>query len=676
MSDFLDAKKRIEKLKKVINHHRYLYHVKNISEISEQALDSLKDELKKLETKYPQLLTEDSPSQRVAGKVLDGFEKVTHKVEQWSFDDAFNREDLESWEKRNRNFLEKAAGRELRSRPNKQFQYFCELKIDGLKIILEYKNGVLKNAATRGDGKVGEDVTENIKTIESIPLHLQKNISGIFEGEIYISKKNFDRINRKQKKEGKELYANPRNLAAGTLRQLDTKIVAERKLDAFIYDVAQSNEKKWKTQKEEMEWMEKLGFTVNKNNFLAKNISEVFDFYNKQIKKREKYDYWIDGIVLKINDIKTQEILGYTGKSPRYAIALKFPAEQKTTIVKNIELQVGRTGVITPVAILEPVEVAGTTVARASLHNEDEIKRLDVRIGDTVIIEKAGDIIPKVISVLKEFRKNNAKKFVFPKKVAGCGGDGSIEKIDGQVAYRCVNMDSLELKTRKLSYFVSKKAFDISELGPKNIETFLKKELISEPADIFNLTISDIEPLDGFGKKSAENIVGAIAEKKNISLVRFLVALGIDEVGEESALLLAEKFQNLKNLQNASLEKLEEIHGIGSVMAEKIFSFFRNEKNKIIIKDLLAVVKVEDFKKEEIEDNYFKDKKVLITGTFKNFSRDQLKEIIRKKGGKNVSSISANTDILLAGEKAGSKLEKAKKFGTIILKEKELEKLL
>lgn len=418
--------------------------------------------------------------------------------------------------------------------------------------------------------------------------------------------------------------------------------------------------------------MEHLGFTVNKNNFLAKNLDEVFKFYNEQIKKREKYQYWIDGIVLKVNDSEKQKKLAYTGKSPRFAIALKFPAEQKTTIIKDIELQVGRTGVITPVAILEAVEIAGTTVARASLHNQDEIQRLDIRIGDTVIIEKSGDIIPKVLSVIKYFRKKEAKKYIFPKKVSGCGGDGSIEKILGQVAYKCKNMDSLELRVKKLSYFVSKKAFDINEIGPKNIETFLKKELISSPADIFNLAISDIEFLEGFGKKSAENIVKAILEKRNISLTRFLIALGIDEVGEESAFLLVKTFKSLKKLQNASLEQLQNIDGIGEVMAKKIKNFFILEKNKKMLEDLLKVVKVKNFKEEKIEDNYFKNKKILITGTFKNFSRDELKEIIRKKGGKNISSISLSTDILLSGENSGSKLEKAKKLKIKTLIEKDL----
>jgi DNA ligase (NAD+) len=345
-------------------------------------------------------------------------------------------------------------------------------------------------------------------------------------------------------------------------------------------------------------------------------------------------------------------------------------------MVKNIDLQVGRTGVVTPVAILEPVEVAGTTVSRASLHNEDEIQRLDLRIGDTVIIEKAGDIIPKVISVLFEFREKSSKKYIFPKKVSACGGDGAIQKIDGQVAYRCVSMDSLALKARKLSYFVSKKAFDITEIGPKNIETFLNKELISEPADIFHLTVEDIEPLDGFGQKSSENIVKAIASKKNISLIRFLVALGIDEVGEESAVLLAEYFLKLENIRKASPSEFENIHGIGTVVAGKIFTYFTNEKNKMIIDNLLTVVYVNDFYVNKTVDTYFTNKKVLITGSFEKYSRNQLKEIVRSKGGKNVSNISVNTDILLAGQKAGTKLAKAKELGIEILVEKNFEEKL
>ncbi len=661
----IDAKKRIEKLKEAINHYRYLYHVKNISEISEEALDSLKDELKKIEEEFPDLITLDSPTQRVAGKVLDGFQKVKHKVSQWSFDDAFNFEDLKNWEKRNINFLASKV------KKNK-IEYFCELKIDGLKIILEYKKGILFQASTRGDGKIGEDVTENIKTIQSIPLKLNSEIDVIVEGEVYISKENFDLINTKQKEQKKELYANPRNLAAGTLRQLDSKIVAERKLDVWIYDVALCDQK-FKTQKEELEFLEKLGFKVNQERFLAQNLDEVWKYYQKLSKQKDKFNYWIDGIVLKINDVYLQEILGYTGKAPRWAIALKFPAEQKTTILKDIHLQIGRTGVITPVAILKPVEIAGTIVSRASLHNEDEIKRLDARIGDTVIIEKAGDIIPKVVKILTEFREKNSKPYKFPKIVAGCGGNGEIEKIPGQVAYRCKDRNSHLLLQRKLSYFVSKKAFDISGFGGKIMEKFIEENLISEPADIFTLKFGDISELEGFGEKSANNLLKEIDEKRKISLERFIVALGIDEVGEETAILLAQEFESFEKLKNAKKENLENIDGVGEVMAQKIIEFFQNKHNEKIINNLLKEVNVLKFKKEK-KNSVFDGKKVVLTGSLEKYSRDEAKEIIRKKGGKIVSTISKNTDYLLAGAKAGSKLAKAKDLGVQIINEEWLKK--
>ncbi len=668
-----EAKKRIDVLKKTINYHRHLYHVENKSEISEQALDSLKDELFKLEQKYPELVTKDSPTQRVSGKVQEGFAKVKHKVAQWSFNDAFSKEDLENWQQRNLNILEKKSF-DFKNNLKNDLEYFCELKIDGLKIILEYQNGILEKAATRGDGKVGEDVTENVKTISSVPLVLQKKVSGIFEGEVYISKENFERVNKEQKKNKQELYANPRNLAAGTLRQLDSRIVAERKLDVFIYDIAQIDKDfEVQTQKEEAELLKKLGFVVNQNNSLAKNLKEAMSFYKKQDKKREKYNYWIDGIVLKVNKKEQQKVLGYTGKAPRYAIALKFPAEEKTSVVKDIILQVGRTGLITPVAILDPVSLAGTTVTRSTLHNEDEIKRLDVRVGDTVVVYKAGDIIPKIVKVLKEMRPKDSKPFLFPKRVDGCGGNGEIEKVDGQVAYRCKVLDSEEIRIRRIAHAVSKKAFDIKELGIKNIETFFKKGLISNFYDIYDLEKSDIEVLEGFGEKSAENILKAINEKRKISFERFLISLGISEVGEETAFLLAQEFKTLKNLKKTTKEKLENIEGIGEIMAQNIYDFFNNKHNLDILEHLEQRVKVLKYENEVKTNSYFTNKKVLITGSFDNFSRDEIKKIVKENGGKNVSSISKNTDILIVGENAGSKLKKAKEFGTEILNQKDFE---
>ncbi len=710
-----EAKERVKKLRESINYYRDLYHTKDILEISEEALDSLKDELKKIEEKYPELLTADSPTQRVAGKVLDKFEKIKHVIPQWSFDDAFDFEDLEAFDKKVKNFLKKknienfseeenlknaqkenaqkyfgggiGVERDFLSRSeknhasakNKNLEYFCELKIDGLKVVLEYQKGILVSAATRGDGKIGENITQNVKTIDSIPLKLKKEISGFFEGEIFISKENFDRVNKEREKEKLDLYVNPRNLAAGTIRQLDPKIVAFRKLDAFIYDIAKiDNEEKFKTQKEEMELLEELGFKVNKNNFLAKDLKEIWEFYKKQIQKKEKYQYWIDGIVLKVNNIKLQEILGYTGKAPRFAIALKFPAEEKTTIIRDIHLQVGRVGTITPVAIFDKVFLAGTTVTRASLHNEDEIKRLDVRIRDTVVVNKAGDIIPKVVRVLKELRPKESKKFVFPKKVFGCGGDGSIEKVEGKVAYRCVEKNSPELLEKKLSYFVSKNCFDISGLSGAILKVFIEKDLVGEPADIFELEEGDIKFLEGFGKKSARNIISEVNKKREISLDRFITSLSVDGLGRETAILLATEFETFEKFSKASFEDFDKIKGIGEKTSLEIINFLKDEKNKKMIKNLLKEVKIKSLKniKNIFKESYFTNKKVLITGTFEKFSRDNLKEILRKKGAKIVSSISKNTDILLAGEKAGSKLEKAQKLEIEIFNEEKLLKKL
>jgi len=662
-----EAEKRILKLKELINYHRDLYHTKNILEISEEALDSLKDELKKIEEKYPELLTSDSPSQRVAGKVLDKFEKIVHKIPQWSFDDAFDYEDLENFDKKVKNYLNK-------KNINDKIKYFCELKIDGLKVVLEYKKGLLVSAATRGDGKIGEDITQNVKTIETIPLRLNEDITGFFEGEIYISKKNFQRVNKEREKENLPLYANPRNLAAGTIRQLDPKIVASRKLNAFIYDIAKID-KEIKTQEEEMKLLKKLGFNVNPNNLLANDLKEVWKFYLKQIEKKEKYEYWIDGIVLKVNDNKLQNILGYTGKSPRFAIALKFPAEEKTTIIRDIHLQVGRVGTITPVAIFDKVSLAGTTVTRASLHNEDEIKRLDVRIGDTVVVNKAGDIIPKVVKVLKELRPKNAKKFVFPKKVFGCGGDGSIEKIPGQVAYKCVEKNSPELLEKKLTYFVSKNCFNIEGLSSSILKIFIDKNLISEPADIFSLEEGDIKFLDGFGEKSAKNIVEEIRKRRVVELDRFIASLSIEGVGRETAILLANKFKTFDNFLKAKFEEIESIKGIGDKTAEEIINFLNSDENQKMIKNLLKKITIKKNKEIEVK-SYFSGKNILITGTLDDFSRDELKDKIRELGGKISSSVSKKLDILIVGKKPGSKLKKAEELKIEILNEDKLKRIL
>ena len=658
---------RIEKLRETINHHRFLYHVKDTSEISEAALDSLKDELSKLESKYPELITPDSPTQRVAGAVLDSFNKVPHKVRQWSFDDAFDREDLENFVIRGKNILEKEHN-------DQNIQFFCEQKIDGLKIILEYSGGKLVRAATRGDGVTGEDVTENAKTINTIPLTLQEPVDGIFEGEVFMTRSAFDALNEKRKKKGETLFANPRNAAAGTMRQLDPSIVKERALSCFVYDAHVENAV-YTTQEEEIQFLEMLGFHVNTERRLCNSIDNVMDFYSEQSKKKDSYNFWIDGLVVKVNDISQQKALGYTGKSPRFAIALKFPAEQTTTIVKGISLQIGRTGVITPIAELEPVSVAGTTVARATLHNAEEIERLDIRIGDTVIIEKAGDIIPKVVEVVDSMRPSNTKKYMFPKKVEGCGGDGSIEKVPGEVAYRCVSMDSSEIQKKRLEYLVSKKAFNIDGLGGKLIDRLFDKGLISRPADLWRLQRDELLTLEGFKERSVDNLLTAIDAKRSIPFKRFIIGLGLPEVGEEGAALLTEHFPNIEALISSSIEEISSIHGFGEITAEHIHAWFSNDENLEMVNQLMNVLKVEYSKQERKEHPEITGKTFVITGSFEGYSRDEIKELLQNYGGKVVGSVSKKVDVLLAGDKAGSKLAKANSLGVGVRGAELLEEL-
>ena len=654
---------RAKKLHEVINHHRYLYHVENRSEISEEALDSLKDELLQLERIYPELITPHSPTQRVAGEPLVYFEKVTHKIAQWSFDDAFSREDLDNWEKRALRYLG----------DNTVLDYLCELKIDGLKVILEYSNGKLVRAATRGNGKVGEDVTANVRTIESIPLVLTQAVSGIFEGEVFMGKAEFNRLNKERAREREELYANPRNVAAGTLRQLDPQVVAERKLDCFVYDIAMLEKHSITTQGEELEMLGRLGFKTNPAQVHAHTIDEVWNYYQSQIKKKDTYPCWIDGVVVKINSCDTQERLGYTGKSPRFAIALKFPAEQKTTVIRDIQLQVGRTGVITPVAIMDPVLVAGTTVSRASLHNEEEIQRLDVRMGDTVIIEKAGDIIPKVVQVLTEFRSDNSRPYQFPKHIPGCGGEGAIEKIPGQVAYRCVEKNSGDMVRRKLHYFVGKSAFDIDGLGPRIVDQLMDEGLVSSPVDLFTLTPGDMTGLEGFKEKAIRNLIEGIASRRTISFERFIIALSIDGVGEETAILLAEHFEDIADLQAVDADTLVAIDGVGPVVARDIVAYFQSHYHQQLIEDLLREVEIVYQKSVAQSGGLFAGKTVVATGTLHTYSRDGIKDLIRQQGGKVASSVSRSTDVLIAGEKSGTKLLKAQELGIEIWDEERLE---
>ncbi len=664
------AFERISKLRDLINHHRYQYHVLDIESISPEALDSLKKELVELEAKHPEYYDSNSPTQRVAGKALEKFAKIEHKVRQWSFGDAFTEEDIKDFNGR--------VNRFLKTDITKDVEYICELKIDGLKVVIEYVDGVLFKAATRGDGIVGEDVTHNIRTIKSIPLRLGHAIDIIVEGEVLITKTNFEKLNAYQKENNLPLYANPRNIAAGSIRQLDPKISASRKLDMFIYDIALLDLKKDKTikepqsQEEELNLLKELGFKVNSHFKKFSNINGVIEFWKHWQDVYKKQDYLIDGVVVKVNSHKLQKELGYTGKSPRFGIAFKFPTEQVTTIVEDIKLQVGRTGVITPVAILKPVSILGTTVSRATLHNEDEIKRLDIRVGDTVIIQKSGDVIPDIIQVLQELRPEKSKPFKFPKVVDGCGGDGSIERIPGQAAYRCIFMDSDELNKRKLYHFVSKKCLDIDGLGPKQIDLFMEHELITDYVDILTLKKGDIEILPRMGDKSAENIIKSIEKAKTTDMYRLLFGLSIPQVGEETARDVAKAADyDFEKIKKMSLSDFESVYGIGKVVAQSLYAWFQDEKNIKLLNSLLEMMTIKKPKAIVIANSFFKDKNVVLTGTLEKYSRDEAGEIVRKLGGNIVSSVSKNTDYVVAGESAGSKLDKAESLGVKVLNEEE-----
>jgi len=666
------TKDRVKKLRKTIDRHRYLYHVLDKEEISPQALDSLKYELVKLEEEHPELITPDSPTQRVAGTPLPQFKKIKHKVPQWSFNDAFGEADLYDFDKRMKRLLKDYFGKEIAP------VYACELKIDGLKVVLTYTKGVLKTAATRGDGKIGEDVTRNVRTIESVPLRLRENIDVIVEGEVWLSPRELERINQKRKKKGEAPFANPRNAAAGSIRQLDPRVVAERHLNSFIYDIAYIKGAKMPaTQFEELEFLKKLGFKVNKHFALCKNIEEVISFWKKLQKKSAREDYWVDGVVIKVNEKKYQDILGFTGKAPRFALAFKFPGEQVTTVVEDIVLQVGRTGVLTPVAHLKPVSVGGSVVSRATLHNEDEIKRLDVRVGDTVILQKAGDVIPDIVSVVKEMREKGTQPYRFPKRALECGGDGRIERVPGQVAHRCVNKRSFAQRQRKFHYFVSKKAFNIEGLGPQIIDLLLEKNLISSYDDIFTLKKGDLFGLPGFAEKATEKLLSSVEKSKEIDLSRFLVALSIDQVGEETAHDLAQEFGTLRNIQNAALEDLQEVEGIGGVVAESIYEWFQDKSNKKLLKRLLKYITVKSAKRVKKKLLLLAGKTFVLTGTLGSMSRDEAKAKIKSLGGDVSGSVSKNTNFVVVGvDPGGTKYNAAKKLGVKVINEKEFLKIL
>ena len=661
----VQVRKRITLLRSEIARLRELYHNKDISEISDEALDSLKHELVEIEQKYPSLITPDSPTQVVSGGVKDGFEKVTHKVRQWSFNDIFSKDELEDFDTR----IKKILG------IDNPITYFAEEKIDGVKIILEYQKGKLFIAATRGDGKVGENITDNVLTIKSVPKTLTKPVDIIVEGEAYLTIKEFKRINTQREKEGLETYANPRNLVAGSLRQLDTSVTASRRLSVFIYDIAKYTLRP-ETQEEEMHLLRELGFPVNQNTRLCQTLSDITAFWKEREQKKTTLPYWIDGIVIKVNDVSNQQRLGYTGKAPRFAVAFKFPAEQGTTIIEGIDFQVGRTGVITPVAKLKPLSLAGTTVSRATLHNEDQIKHLDVRIGDTVIVQKAGDIIPEIVSVVKNLRPRGTRSILWPKKVAGCGGDGSIERIEGESMYRCVDRDSSEIQVKRLAHFASKGALDINGLGESTVEQLVEAGLIVNYADIYKLTKDDLLGLEGFKEKSAQNLIDAIAESTDVPLTRLLIALSIDGVGEETAYTIARHFKTTDALRRASVDEIKALHDIGDTLAENIVKWFSNTQKNDTLKKLLQHLTIKPTKEIKNTTHPLYGKRVVITGTIENYGRKELQEKLRAVGAMVSESVSSNTDYVIEGESAGSKIQKAHDLQIPIIKGEDILALI
>jgi len=678
-----EAKTRVEKLKKLIGAERYNVHVLDRSTMSEAALDSLKKELFDLEQAYPDLVTSDSPTQRVAGKPLPAFTKVRHPARVLSLNDAFSLEDLEEWEVRNK-----------KVEPRGDYEYYCELKIDGLDIVLTYQDGTFVTGATRGDGQVGEDVTQNLKTIEAIPLTLdvaafekkfkKKLPKTVYvQGEIYLPIKEFERINAEQKKKGGTLYANPRNTAAGSIRQLDPSMTASRKMSLFIFNII--SDLGQQSHQEIHDMARTLGFPVEPHSKLVKSVAAVEGFLKEWDTKRKSLRYQTDGAVVQVNDSGLFRTLGVVGKAPRGAMAYKFAAEEATTKVQEIMISVGRTGALTPIAVMDPVLVAGTTVSRASMHNEDEVRRLDVRVGDTVIIRKAGDIIPEVVRVLPELRPKNAKQFAMPKTCPMCGG--KVVRREGEAAHYCANPTCFAVDRERVIHMIV--AFDIYFVGPKLIDKLFDAELIRDAGDIFSLTVGDYAGLPGFGEVSAKRAYDAVSAKKNIELSRLLWGLGIRHVGGETATDLARLIvamwhkshkpqPTLKDLidflPSVSLEGWRNVEGIGDVVAKSLETFFGNKENLKLLKKLkVAGVEIILPKRQKTK---LAGKTFVLTGTLEKFSRQVAKQKIEDLGGSVASSVSSHTDYVVAGTEAGSKLKKAKELGIKVLDEQQFISML
>lgn len=663
--NFEQAKKRAEELRPLLQYYTKKY-FDDEQVVSDYEYDMLMRELKQIEKEYPELITEDSPTQRVGtGAIKKGFEKVTHEVPLQSLQDVFTFEEVEEFDQR----MQKAAIEF--SRP---LNYVVETKIDGLSSVIEYRNGKLYRGATRGNGIVGEDVTQNISTIKHVPKELKEPISITVRGEVFIGKTDFDKLNEDRLLEEQEQFANARNAAAGSLRQLDSKITASRPLDIYVFNVQKCDDITFKTHYESLLYLERLGFNVNPVKILCKNMQEVRDAINKIGEMRNGLDFGIDGAVVKVNDLELREKVGTTYKTPRWAVAYKYPPEKKETLLKDIVCQVGRTGAITPMAILDPVYVAGSKISKTTLHNEDYIKQNDIRIGDRVIIQKAGDVIPEVVGVNKDKRDGTEKIFEMPRICPVCGAEAVRE--EGEAVVRCIGIECPAKLYRSIIHFASKDAMDIDGLGEAIIGVLIERKLISNIADIYKLTIDDVASLKKNGKKFAQNLINAIEESKKRDLYRVINSLGIRHVGVKLAKTLARYFKDMDKLIVATYEELRMIEDVGEITADTIYEFFRQEQTIDLINKLKQANVNMKAEIQENEDGKFAGKTFVLTGSLEHYSREEASEIIEKMGGKTSSSVSKKTDYVLAGEDAGSKLKKAQELGITIISEEEFITML
>ena len=654
---------RYLELIKIINEADYNYHTLDKPTITDQEYDSYLRELYNIEEAHPELVRSDSPSHRAGGKVLDEFKKITHTIPMLSLSNVFNEEEIRLFDDRI-----KKEGIDPK--------YVAELKIDGLSVSLNYKAGKLVSAATRGDGVVGEDITNNVKTIKTVPLTINKPIDIEVRGEIYISKKRFNEINEERKKEGLELYQNCRNLAAGSIRQLDSSIAASRKLDCWIYHLPNPTDYGIKTHYEALTFMKDLGFKVNPNNKIVNNIDELLEYIEDKAEKRDSLPYDIDGIVIKLNNVQEQRIMGFTAKYPRWATAYKFPAKEVLTKLEDIIFTVGRTGQITPNAVLSPVLVQGSTIRRATLHNEDYVKEKDLKIGDIVSIRKAGDVIPEVVEPIIERRTGEEKEFHMIENCPICGS--KLVKKDGQVDYYCLNPLCDKRNIESLIHFVDRHAMNITGLGERIIEDFYNMGLIKSITDIYHLKshAEDLVELEGFGNKSVNNLIEAIENSKNNSLEKLIFALGIEQVGEKTAKVLARRFETMDNFMNTSVDILTNIQDIGGIIAQSIVDYFSNDENKKLIKDLKELGLNMSYTGEKIEEKEeFSNKAFVITGTLTNYTRDEVKRMIENFGGRVSESVSKKTDVVIVGENPGSKYDKAQKLGITIWNDEEVNEI-